>query len=108
LTEKAFWKLTPRKLEALLERHTERLKQDDLRAGIIASLLFNSSYGHTAVKSPADFFPRLVEVAPAASASSTELPDWRKLLNHIEQANVALGGRDERVHLSVLHGSKSA
>lgn len=58
LPESAFWRLTPVRFFALVERHRERIARDDLRAGVIAATvvnLFAKKDGEPAL--PFDFFP---------------------------------------------------
>jgi hypothetical protein len=63
LSEPEFWSLVPREYRALVDRHTEQLKLEDLRFGQLASLVANVAGSKKPDGTrfvPYDFFPSLI------------------------------------------------
>lgn len=92
LSEAEFWTLTPRHLDALMVRHREWRKAENLRAGLVAATLVNvarglSGGGGDSVM-PGDFFgyPR----SPGTAQSEEHM------LALVEALNAAMGGQDLR------------
>ncbi|HEY0839625.1 MAG TPA: hypothetical protein VGD74_05520, partial [Vulgatibacter sp.] len=59
LTEARFWRLSPRQLDALLDRHRESQLREERRLGTALSWLLAPHVKRPL--EPADFFPRLKE-----------------------------------------------
>lgn len=53
------WRLTPRDLDLLRERHTERMEREEFFVGLLASSVLNPHRGKRRAFSPFDFFPHL-------------------------------------------------
>lgn len=53
------WRLTPRELALLQERHDQRMQREELFVGLIAATVLNPHRGKRKPLTPADFFPRL-------------------------------------------------
>lgn len=86
LSSEVFWRLSPRQWIALNERRTEENKRADLRAGIIASTIYNMLRGKKGKpKRPRDFMPR--------DHKKASVP---KMLQIVEMINIAMGGKDLR------------
>ena len=55
-----FWRGTPRQLMAAMDTHRKQQEREDYRAGVVASLVFNTSIGKdTAPRGPEHWFPSL-------------------------------------------------
>ena len=66
MSEEEFWFLSPREFAALLNAESDRQRQADLRAGVVASAVLNAApFGKKGRKAfvPSDFFASLGGIA---------------------------------------------
>ncbi len=87
MSEKEFWQLNLKELNALIERKSylnkNEKKIEDYRAGIIASTIANV-YSEKRYK-PEDFMPK-----------EKKKQTWKEQLKFVEILNTAFGGNDKR------------
>ena len=97
VTDEQFWKLTHRQLDALMRRHRERLRRDEIPHMVIARLLAAGLriQQNGRPVDVAKFFPIHAAEArePRASSAATT---WQTQLANVVMWNRLFGGRDLR------------
>lgn len=89
IADAEFWRMTPRLLDALLDRHQDAQRMIDFRFGMIAMFIHNSNCEKGAEKSIEDLYPSL----KSANAPAQSVDEQLALVEHL---NLLFGGEDLR------------